>query len=185
MEKIKLLEGLRDFFFYGTEDKLKESYERILKASDAQLQSDGIDWENEEFTFNRLFVGPATPLSSAVASIYLDPDGHIQGRVTKQVREFYDCVGLSLADEGREPEDSIAYEFDACRYLLILGNELPEMVDAYKEFINEHMALWLPEFTRRGVENCGNSIAVKRVLELVSEWIINESELTLVSKELS
>ncbi|PLX68579.1 MAG: hypothetical protein C0603_05350 [Denitrovibrio sp.] len=183
MDRVKLLEAFRDFFHYGTLDRLIDSYAVIKTESNTTIPAD-IDWQEEEYTFNRLFVGPSTPLAPAVASVYLDPEGQIQGKVTSQVRDFYDSIGLELPEIGSEPEDSLAYEFDVCRYLLLLIKEVPEIIEAYDEFINEHMKLWLPQFVQRGLENCGDSVAIRDVLGLINEWIKKESEMTDMSKEL-
>lgn len=160
---------------------MQTAYAEIMRLSGDS--SANIDWEMEEFVFNRLFIGPAAPIAPKVASVYLDPEGCIQGRITGQVKGFYESVGLCLADMGREPEDTLEYELDACRYLLLLSEEVPEALEAYREFMNGHIALWVPLFAGRALCQCGGSYGVKRVLEKLSEWVLNESDVTLVSKE--
>lgn len=181
MEQIKRIEALRDFFYVGTQDALKASY-GVLELSQSATS---IDWDQEEFLFNRLFVGPATPIAPAVASVYLDPEGQIQGRITQQVREFYENIGVSLPEMGREPEDSLVYELDACRVLLLLNEKIEEAGDVYQGFIDEHLAEWLPEFIEKSLAHCADSVAVKNVLENLLDWIVTESEKTILSKELS
>lgn len=183
MDRVKLIEAFRDFFHYGTKESLQESFCNIHSISGTYLEPENIDWEQEEFIFNRLFIGPMTPLAPAVASVYLDPEGLIQGRVTREVREFFKFIGLCLPNIGSEPEDSIAYELDACRFLLLLCDKEPKAGEMYQEFMSEHLALWIPDFSTRALEYCSESVAVKSVLVLLSEWVLKESGMTLTTKE--
>jgi len=184
MDNVRLLEAFRDFFYHGKKEKMEESY-AVMKEIFAPESEEEINWEEEEFVFNRLFIGPMRPLAPAVASCYIDPEGLVQGRITADVREFYHAIGLSLPEAGKMPEDSVEFEFDACRYLLLAGEKMPEMYEAYEGFIKEHMNLWIPEFVMQAKEHCGDSKGVRNVLNFISKWIQEESEMTLVSKELS
>lgn len=185
MNKVTLVEAFRDFFYYGTSVELCKAYTAIKLITGTNLSHENIDWEQEEFLFNKLFVGPAAPLAPAVASVYIDPEEKIQGRITAQVREFYQSVGLGMQEPGAKPEDSIEFELDALRYLLLLQEQVPEAELAYKDFINEHIALWIGDFTERALLHCGESSAVGDVLQLLVEFIDKEAEKTLVSKEIS
>ncbi len=86
---MQLLEAFRDFFHYGSKESLREAYITIAAVvwhcQQFTKRSTGI---MEEFTFNRLFVGPMAPQAPAVASVYLDPEGLIQGAVTAEVRDI-------------------------------------------------------------------------------------------------
>jgi len=183
MDKPKLLEAFRDFFHYGRKEQLREAYTTIGAVCGAASSSEEIDWDLEEFTFNRLFTGPMAPKAPAVASVYLDPEGLIQGAVTAEIRTFYQSIGLSLYEMGSEPEDSLAYELDACRYLLLLARKVPEAAEAYAGFIDKHLAIWVPEFTARAREHCPDSLVVKDVLVRLSEWVENEAGTTTQHKE--
>ncbi len=185
MDRVKLLEAFRDFFHYGRKEQLKDSYTTITAVCTTDTNRENINWDAEEFVFNRLFVGPMSPLAPAVASVYLEPEGLIQGSVTAEIRNFYMSIGLALEDVGREPEDCIAYELDACRHLLLMGKELPEADETYNAFIREHMAAWVPEFSRRAIENCGESVAVKEVLVLLSQWLASETYTIGQNKEMA
>lgn len=185
MSNIELFEALRDFFYYGRSEDLKKAYTKLHSLKQVMSNPDDINWEEAEFLFNRLFVGPAAPIAPPVASVYIDPEGAVQGRVTASVREFYNSVGLSLEQAGTRPEDSIEYELDACRYLLHLGESMPEALDAYKDFINEHMSLWVNDFTERALDHCEKESPVAEVLRLLSVHIESESEKTFKSKEIS
>lgn len=175
MDDRQILEAFRDFFYYGRKEYLRQAYSKLSTLSDSGSDHQRIDWDQEEFTFNRLFVGPMAPLAPAVASVYLDPEGLIQGEVTAKVRKFYDTIGLSIDKRGSEPEDSLAYELDACRYLHFLAGKVPEAAESYRTFIDEHIALWVPEFTARAIAHCQDSVAVKAVLMLLSEWLEKET----------
>ncbi|WP_167506036.1 TorD/DmsD family molecular chaperone [Desulfosediminicola flagellatus] len=184
MDRPQLLEAFRDFFHYGRKEHLRQAYLKISALSDPGSDPQKIDWDLEEFTFNKLFTGPMAPLAPAVASVYLDPEGLIQGNVTAEIRTFYESIGLRIDEIGSEPEDSLAYELDACRHLLLLADKLPEAADAYAGFIHEHIALWVPEFSTRAMEHCQESVAVKNVLMLLSEWVENETGNTTQDKEM-
>ena len=184
MDRVKLLEAFRDFFYYGRKEQLQEAYTNIAALVGNGTNSKEIDWDQEEFIFNRLFTGPMTPLAPAVASVYLDPEGLIQGPVTAEIRKFYASIGLRLDEVGREPEDSLAYELDACRHLLLLGGKEPEAAEVYSNFIDEHIALWIPEFCARAMEHCAESVAVREVLMLLSDWVGSETGNSTQNKEM-
>lgn len=175
MDNLTLLESLRDFFHYGRKEHLRQAYLSMTAAGGIDRSLEEIDWDLEEFTFNRLFIGPMAPLAPAVASVYLDPEGLIQGEVTAKIRNFYQSIGLSLEEVGSEPEDSIAYELDACRHLLHLGRDVPEALEVFSRFFKEHIARWVPEFSARATERCADSVAVKDVLRLLSGWVESEN----------
>lgn len=175
MHNAQILEAFRDFFHYGKKEHLQQAYIKISTLSDTSSAPQNIDWDQEEFTFNRLFIGPMPPLAPAVASVYLDPEGLIQGEVTAKIRTFYDSIGLRIDVAGSEPEDSLAYELDACRHLQLLARKVPEAAEVYGAFIHEHIALWVPEFSTRAIEHCQESVAVKNVLMLLSEWVEKET----------
>lgn len=185
MNQIQFVSSLRDFFHYGDEEHLKTSYDLIREAAKCPPQTTGINWENEEFIFNRLFVGPAAPKAPVIASAYIDPDEKVQGKITRDVREFYNSIGLSLHEEGNMPEDSLPFELDACLYLLKLAEQVPDITTIYQEFIDQHLALWLPKFTYTASLCCEDSVAVRDVIELMETWIINEATDLLLTKELS
>lgn len=170
-QTILFLEALRDFFYYGRKKELKQAYATLLAIGEIDRKAEDIDWDQEEFTFNKLFVGPMSPMAPAIASVYLEPDGVIQSRVTAEIRSFYDSIGLRLTELGSEPEDSLAYELDACRHLLLLGEKLPLAGEEYNFFIKQHVSVWVPGFTSRALAHCGDSVAVRDVLMLLSEWV--------------
>lgn len=183
MDKIRLLEAFRDFFYHGKSKQMRTAYETIRSILGGGNPAEDFCWDDEEYLFNRLFVGPAAPAAPKVASVYLDPEKLIQGSVTKQVRDFYEAIGLCLEEAGREPEDALEFELDACRYLFLLADGVPEVMDIYREFVEGHVAVWVPQFAEQALEHCGFDTAVGYVLERLSGWIISESGVTVVSKE--
>ena len=184
MDNAQILEAFRDFFHYGRKEHMRQAYSKISALSNTSSDPQNIDWDLEEFTFNRLFIGPMAPLAPAVASVYLDPEGLIQGNVTAEIRTFYESIGLRIDEVGSEPEDSLSYELDACRHLYLLASKVPEATEVYEAFIHEHIALWVPEFSNRAIEHCQESVAVKDVLMLFSEWVDNEIGNTTQDKEM-
>ncbi|MEC9491130.1 TorD/DmsD family molecular chaperone [Flexistipes sp.] len=164
----------RDFFGSTTSEDLEQSYYDICEFYKIPCEKE-INWEEEEFVFNRLFVGPAAPLAPMVASAYLDPEARIHGVTTTDVRTFYYELGLTLENEGKEPEDSLLHELSICSYLSQTAKIKPECRDIYNKFLKFHFFLWVPEFISRALNNAGDSVAVSKVLNLFSDWIIRET----------
>lgn len=184
MDHVIRIEAFRDFFYYGQSTHMRQAYATIITGHEEKAHPSDIDWEQEEFIFNRLFVGPMAPVAPAIASVYLDPEGLIHGPVTTEIRNLYHSVGLSLEEVGKEPEDSLAYELDACRHLILLGREVPEALEVYREFMCEHVSKWVPEFCSRAIAHCTESIAVKEVLLSLEQWVRTETGKTLQHKEM-
>lgn len=184
MDNVKLIESLRDFFHYGRKEHLRQAYSEMTAIIGIERNLQDIDWDQEEFIFNRLFVGPTAPLAPAVASVYLEPEGLLQGEVTADIRIFYTSIGLSLEIVGSEPEDALPYELDACRHLLLLAQSSPEAAEVLGSFINKHLSLWIPEFTSRALEHCKESIAIGDTLTTLSKWVECQNGQYLQQKEM-
>jgi len=181
MDSIKRIEAFRDFFHYGTKEKMQEAYARITDTECGLTKN--IDWEAEEFLFNRLFVGPASPEAPMTASVYLDPERHTNGRITEKVREIYTAAGLSLSNRGSIPEDLLPVELDACCILKRLAEVDENFIELYEQLTAMHMYMWIPLFTERAGSHADESSAVMHVLCMLDEWIKNEVTSLVMSKE--
>jgi len=173
MDNNDIILKFRDFFSSATSKDLKQAYYDICEFYKVPYLKE-INWEEEEFIFNRLFVGPAAPLAPMVASAYLDPEGRTHGVTTTDVKTFYYELGLNLENEGKEPEDSLPHELSICSYLSQAADIKPEYKDFYSKFLKFHFFIWVPEFISRALNNAGESVAVSKVLDLFSDWLTRE-----------
>lgn len=160
----------RDFFGSASSEDLQKAYYDICAFYKIPYEKE-INWEEEDFVFNRLFVGPASPLAPMVASAYLDPEGRTHGVTTIYVKKFYYELGLTLENEGKEPEDSLLHELSICSYLSQAADIKPEYKDFYNKFLKFHFFMWVPEFISKALNNAGDSVAVRKVLNLFSDWL--------------
>lgn len=181
MDSIGLIEAFRDFFHYGTKEKMQEAYARITQA-ECGANSE-INWDEEEFLFNRLFIGPMPPKAPMAASVYLDPEGRINGETTEKVKSIYAAAGLSLAAKGKMPEDLLPVELDACCIIRRIKEADENFAELYEQLTAMHMYMWVPGFVERAKEHADETAAVVHVLNLLNGWIKNEVTSIVMSKE--
>lgn len=166
----KVLECLRDFFYFGTQSRMKEAYEELCRINGDMVKE--TDWVEEEYCFNRLFVGPAAPLAPMLASYYLEEDTSYNGEVTTSIREIYRTIGLDIPEGVNIPEDSLPFELDACRYLMLITKVTGDALPLYGYFVRKHMNEWLPLFLRKAEEH-EKTVAVGYVLIILKRWILS------------
>lgn len=144
------LKGLRDFFSARNAAELEVAY-AYLADWVSQPAPAVTDWQVVEFAFNRLFVGPRTPLAPPFASIYLEPEPQLMGQSTRQVRQIYELAGLQSPLKNIIPEDHLSFELDAYRQLSIalVGVPSAELTALRRYFLNRHLRRWLPQFISR------------------------------------
>ncbi|MCG8617892.1 MAG: molecular chaperone TorD family protein [Desulfobacterales bacterium] len=133
--------GLRDFFAAVDAAALQAAY-----AATNNFPLDKVDWQQVEYDFNRLFVGPAAPAAPPYASVYLDENADLMGKSTLGIRQLYNSLGMQVPDPGALPDDFISYELDAL--LVILGQQ-PLDMKALKSLVSRHMGAWVPAFCER------------------------------------
>lgn len=164
----KVLEYLRDFFYFGTQDRMQRAYEQLCSLNgDTTAET---DWAEEQYCFNRLFVGPASPLAPIVASFYLEEDGAYNGQTTKCVRDIYQLIGLELPEDTSIPEDSLPMELDACRYLILISRVTDEAVSVYGYFVRNHLNEWIHLFLEK-TDRQEKTPAVEYMLFILKRWV--------------
>jgi TorA maturation chaperone TorD len=163
-----ILENLRDFFYFGTQDTMKQAYEEICRINGDEPSA--TDWVDEEYCFNRLFVGPKTPTAPMLASYYLETDSSYNGHITKCVKTLYRTIGLELPENIHMPEDSLPFELDACRYLQKLAEVTQEASAISGYFIKNHMNEWVHLFLFR-TEQEEKTPAVEYMLFILKRWM--------------
>lgn len=115
------------------------------------------DLDSLQFEYNRLFVGPARLIAPPYESVYRTGELLVMSEVTMDVRKAYGEAGLRMRNILKEPEDHIATELEylvelQTRCLAALddaaGNELVRNVSLQKDFLEDHLLLWVPQFCR-------------------------------------
>ena len=169
----ELLLALSQFFAKGGE-KLPQTLSPLVKSYSAISEHYKVDkllLTNEvldqcskadddeflvmRFEFNRLFVGPSSPLAPPYESVYVSPDHLVMGEQTLAVRKIYKQENLQATGQGREPDDFISTELEFAAYLLsqIMDAQATKndvKVQLYKtlyhEFWKQHLGHWLGTF---------------------------------------
>ncbi len=144
----RILTSLRDFFISRQSSEIAKTCIALSHECATLGPVAATNWQDVEFAFNRLFVGPQAVLAPPFASIYLESEPHVMGETTLMVRRLYQTVGLVSPWEGRIPDDHISLELDACLHMRmgLLKSGSSQLCDIYSYFLNEHMARWIPAF---------------------------------------
>ena len=112
--------------------------------------------------FARLFVGPKNPPAIPYASFYLSESKTVMTDVTSDVRKRYLDAGMAVKDLYSTPDDHIGIELEFISYLTekIIDlyedgqrSEASRLFEIRHNFINEHMALWVPVFVEKILES--------------------------------
>ena len=110
-----LAQALRDFFSSTNAEALAAAATRFAPV---EILPDSINWQAEEYAFNRLFVGPQAVPAPPYASVYLEAEPRLMGNAATDMREILQALGLA-APEG-QPDDFIACELEAWGMLTLL-----------------------------------------------------------------
>lgn len=117
--------------------------------------------ENLAVEFARLFIGPKNPPAIPYASFYLSELKTVMTDITTDVRKRYLDAGMAVKDLYSTPDDHIGLELEFISYLTekIIDlyekgdrGEAPRLFELRSNFINEHMASWVPLFANRILE---------------------------------
>lgn len=109
----------------------------------------------------RLFVGAGTPDAPCWESFYREPNSHLFGRRTLEVRDWYRRHGLQIKRLYSEPDDHLGLMLGFMSRLISLeadavaaGDEAAahEMASEQEEFLTDHILPWLAAW-RYSVEN--------------------------------
>ena len=100
-----LAQALRDFFS-STNAEAEALAAAATRFAPVEILPDSINWQAEEYAFNRLFVGPQAVPAPPYASVYLEAEPRLMGNAATDMREILQALGLA-APEG-QPDDFIA-----------------------------------------------------------------------------
>ena len=118
--------------------------------------------------YTRLFIGPGQHIAP-YESVFVQGDAEdgprLWGDATQEVARFYEEAGLEVESSTGIP-DHIGIELEAMAELAAAEGVRRERGDAVQaevlwelqqRFAREHLAKWLPEFSRRVAEQAGSS----------------------------
>lgn len=178
-----LVTALRDFFMAHNRAELRAAYLALAQVAPAAPR--GIKWDELEFAFNRLFIGPKALFAPPYASVYLEPEPQLMGRTTLKMREFYQLLTLASPDRQRLPEDHLGLELDAYRQLQIAAAQVdsPEL-NMLLGYLCNHLCQWVPHFVARVHCAEGTPPALRFVVDQLAHWLAAE-DLTNKSRALS
>jgi len=174
MEKVT---AIRDFFVAGNAHELEHAYRKLGEHIDADMPA-VTDWQDVEFIFNRLFVGPAALEAPPFASVYLDAESLVMGKTTLDVRQMYSALGLESPWKNSVPDDHISLELDAVLALKHIAGHDEEIAvqELDKQFFG-HLEAWVPRFTQRILDASSGHPAITFVATCLSTWLDDQRKL--------
>ncbi|HCY85259.1 MAG TPA: cytoplasmic chaperone TorD family protein [Desulfobacteraceae bacterium] len=164
---------LRDFFLARSGQDLAPACMVLAGDSPAAARIGRTDWDEAEFAFNRLFVGPMALQAPPYASAYLETEPRLMGESTLKIRRIYEMAGLSSPLQGRLPDDHIGVELDAALGLSNMAQTLDaeEPRVLWRYFLHEHLSAWLPQFIDRARRAEAGHPAVDLALDHLETWL--------------
>lgn len=175
------LAALRDFFLSRTGDDLAKACAALAcaEATERGISEMGeVDWQQAEFVFNKLFVGPAALKAPPYASFYLETEPQLMGESTLRVRRLYEMAGLVSPLQGSLPDDHLGVELDGALGMLTLAERFAtqEARALWSYFLHKHMGAWLPLFLNKARNADTGHPAVDLALHRLEEWLRNETK---------
>lgn len=173
---MKTVESIRDFFLAVNSHELEQAYQDLYDHS--QMDAPTVtDWQEVEFTFNRLFIGPAALEAPPFSSVYLDGESQVMGKTTMEVRQMYSELGLESPWKNSLPDDHISLEIDAALAMNHIARKTEQMeMQELRERFMTHMDTWVPLFAER-VENApSRHPAINYVVTCLTEWLRIETQ---------
>ncbi len=174
----RILICLRDFFISRQSSELAKACIALSHECTASVPVAATHWQDVEFAFNKLFVGPQAILAPPFASVYLESEPYVMGETTLMVRRLYQTVGLVSPWKGKIPDDHISLELDACLHMRqgFLKSGSSQLCDIYSYFLNEHMARWIPAFLAKVNEAPELPPAIGWVGRELDNWLAGERQ---------
>ena len=144
------------------ENDIDKGFDLITSAS--IKNKDRLDEYSEDLAleFARLFIGPENPPAIPYASFYLSESKTVMTDITTEVRKRYLDAGMAVKDLYSTPDDHIGIELEFISYLTKKIIELYEdgqrsessrLFEIRNNFINKHMASWVPLFVEKILES--------------------------------
>lgn len=170
---------LRDFFMARSAMEMQKAFcalpQNYGMLSDKECGQ--ADWQQVEYEFNRLFIGPEHVIAPPFASVYLEEAGILMGQSALQMRDLMHELGLCVPQEGSIPEDFLPYELDVLHILYTTKqqqqNNIPlcAALQEAEQWLMGHLVAWLPLFIKR-VENVTNICApIMCVMQILQQCV--------------
>lgn len=142
--------ALRNLFFAQHAADLRRAVD-ALPATTRRNLPPVPDWDEEEYAFNSLFVGPKHVEAPPFASVYLDEPSQVMGEATMDARAVYSALGLENPDRNTFPDDHVSFELEALVHLAHARHQAPGKAqeELYCFFVNDHLGVWIPLFVDR------------------------------------
>lgn len=176
-EDIDGVAALRDFFLARNGSELERTYSALTGhyPGTAPLVE---NWEEVEFIFNRLFVGPRALEAPPFASVYLETEPLVMSKTTLQVRKMYASIGLESPWKNKLPDDHISLELDAALAMNHLTQQTAhkEIADLRTRFI-AHMDAWVSQFIDRIYNAPSSHPATSFAAGCLNCWMKRQHEL--------
>jgi TorA maturation chaperone TorD len=124
-----------------------EAIERFLGDTPPGQLADSVAEE-----YIQLFIGPYNPKINPYESVYLT--GRLFDRPLADIRTFLKAVGIEKVDDYSEPEDFLAFELEAMRWLVGKQTAAADPDDEKRwlqreaDFLKEHLLIWAPTCAR-------------------------------------
>ncbi len=170
------LVALRNFFLARSGEELTAAC-ITLAGNNQKIKGMGdINWEEAEFAFNKLFVGPMALQAPPYASYYLEAEPQLMGESTLKVRRIYDLAGLVSPLQGHLPDDHLGVELDAALGLLSMADNLDaeEPRALWRYFLHEHLKTWLPQFLNQARNAETGHPVVDLALDQLEAWFYDQ-----------
>ena len=179
----RILTCLRDFFISRQSSEIAKACIALSHECPESVPVAATGWQDVEYAFNKLFVGPQAILAPPFASIYLESEPHVMGETTLMVRRLYQTVGLVSPWKGKIPDDHISLELDACLHMRmgLLKSGSSQLCDIYSYFLNEHMARWTPDFIVKINEAQELPPVIGWVSQELDNWLVCERQVVAQS----
>lgn len=112
--------------------------------------------------YNRLLVGPGTPLAPPWESFYFNDQGLLFQEQTMQVREWFRRFDLESEKIHTEPDDHIGLEFSflghlSARAMTSIERDAPDeyesIIEAQRDFLVQHPLNWVSKWCDRMLRN--------------------------------
>ena len=168
--------ALRDFFLARNGAELEQAYRAIARHFPGAAPAVE-NWEDVEFSFNRLFVGPTALEAPPFASVYLDTEPLVMSKTTLSVRDMYACLGLESPWKNTLPDDHISLELDAALAMNHAARKtaITELKDLKTRFM-AHMDAWVSQFVDRIHKAPSSHPTISFAAGCLQDWMRRQHE---------
>jgi TorA maturation chaperone TorD len=132
------------------------------------------DGERAAVAHARLFLGPFEIQAPPYASLYLDPERRLMGRVAQEVAHAYAEAGLGPGPEPREAPDHVTCELEFMYFLVFQEVTTADLgwADRQQRFWQTHLGRWLPQLAKQMARADTHPFydALARLIEAFAEW---------------